>query len=115
MAAASTAKSALHVVEQMVRDVGVTAWKLYTAAVNVPSLTAGLVDTVDVTVTGVKRGDIVLYVGPADETELDVDVQLFAAKVTADNTVRVLAFNTTAGTLDAASESCDFIVLDRNA
>ena len=115
MAAASTAKSAQHVVESMVRTAGVTAWKAYTASVNVPSLTAGLTDTVDVTVTGVKRGDIVLAIFPADLTALDVDVQIYGGVVTADDTVRVLAFNTTAGTLDAAAESCTFIVLDRNA
>lgn len=115
MAAASTAKSALHVTEGMVRTAGVTAWKRYTAAVDVPSLTAGLQDTVDVTVTGVKRGDIVLYVGPSDLTALSADVQIISAVVTADDTVRVVAFNTTAGTLDAASETCEFIVLDRNA
>jgi hypothetical protein len=113
MAAADISKSVVHILEQLVLTANIQGVTTYTAAVDAPSLTTGLVDSVDVTVTGVSVGDIVLGVVTADNTALSADVHIIGAYVTAANVVRVTLFNTTGGTLDATSESHEFIVLER--
>lgn len=112
---ADLTRSIPHILEQLVRTAGITGVTVTTAAVDLPSLTAGLTDSVDVTVTGVTTKDIVLAVVPSDDSDWSVDVDVIAATVTAADTVRVVAFNTSGGTLDAASENADFIVLTRRA
>ena len=57
---ADITKSVPHINEQFVLNAGITGVVKYAAvSVDIPSLTAGLTDTIDVTVTGVKLGDIV--------------------------------------------------------
>lgn len=112
---ADITKSVPHILEQLVLTAGITGVTVTTAAVDLPSLTLGLTDSVDVTVTGVGLKDIVLAVKPSDDTDWSADVDIISATVTAADTVRVVAFNTSGGTLDASSENADFIVLTRRA
>ena len=118
--AADLTKSIPHIVQQLtsVGGAGVGGEILsidqVTAAVDLPSLTLGLVDSVDVVVTGAAIGDLVLGVVTADKTGASGDVVVLGATVVAANTVRVTAFNTTAGTVDATSEDYDFILATRS-
>ena len=111
--AADLSKSIPHILEQLVLTAGIKGVSVYTKAVDFPSIAAGAIGSVDVTVTGVALGDIVLFVGPADFSDWSGDIDVVSASVTATNTVRVVARNSTGGAIDASIEDATFIVLDR--
>ena len=111
---ADLSKSIPAILEQLVLTAGITDVTVYTASVDAPSLTLGLVDSVDVTVTGVAIGDLVIGCVTTDNSAASGDVVVLGATVVAANTVRVTFFNTTGGTIDATAENYDFITLGRN-
>lgn len=116
MTAATTTKSVQHVTEQFVLDGGVQSVKKYAAvSLDLPSIAAGSVGAKDVTVTGVKAGDVVLGVFTSDGAELDTaDVVILGGAVNKDNNVRVYAFNGHAtDAKNAAAKNVDFLVLKR--
>ena len=74
--------------------------------VNIASLTAGSDAHLNLTITGVLLGDLVLFGSGVDP----VDV-VFSVVVTAADVVTVSAVNETAGTVDLADTPGNFIVL----
>lgn len=113
---ADLSKSVPAIIESLVLDGKIRGVTLYAdVAVDLPSMATVTIGVIDVTVTGVTIGDIVLDVVPSDDTALNVAVHIISSRVIAANTVRVWAHNSTAGTLDAASENHDFIVLERTS
>lgn len=113
---ADISKSVPAVIEALVLGGKITGATLYAdVAVDFPSMNTLTIGVVDVTVTGVTIGDIVLDVVSATDAALSAAVYIFGSRVIAANTVRVFAHNSTAGTLDAASHLHDFVVLERTS
>ena len=78
-----------------------------TATVDLGSVAANTSEEETATVTGVKSGDYVAVVKPS----LEAGIILGTVRVTADDTVAIQVVNTTAGAIDAASESMTFLVI----
>lgn len=120
MAAATTAGSAQHFVENFVKGKGVTNTALasvpakrieghLTGTVAVPSIgTAGLGGSVAVTVTGAALGDVVLA-GP--KSALPTNCVMTNAYVSAADTV-TLAFQAVGGTVTGANNTFNIVFID---
>lgn len=78
-----------------------------TASVNIASTATNTTTETDVTVTGVKVGDIVIGSKPTHSTGLGITNY----RVKADDTVSIQAMNTTGSTIDPAAETYTFVVL----
>lgn len=76
------------------------------ATVDLGSVAANTSEEETATLTGVRTGDIVLVRKPT----LEAGIVIADARVSADNTVTMQVINTTAGAINAASETMDFIV-----
>lgn len=76
------------------------------ATVDLGSVAANTSEEETATVTGVKSGDIVVVRKPT----LEAGIVIADARVSADDTVTMQVINSTAGAIDAASETMDFIV-----
>lgn len=74
--------------------------------VDITSLGAGVDAHLNVTVTGVARGDLVLFASGVDV----VDVA-FSAVVTADDVVTISAINETGGTVNLATAEASILVI----
>jgi len=110
MSAASTAKSAQHRGEELVRTAGVKAITATSAtSVTVPSITDPDIAKVDVTVSGVAVGDMVL-VAPLEA--LPTNCRLQGAFVTATDTV-TFVFGTEGGSVTGAAKTFDILIFDR--
>jgi hypothetical protein len=109
--AADISKSIVHATESLVLTAGIGSFDTYSVAVDLPSVAAGVSDTVQVTVTGVALGDLVLGVVPT--TALTAGYHVLGAFVSGADTVQVFVRNDSGGTVDPASQTFTFIVADR--
>ncbi len=80
---------------------------VYTATFDPASVSAASVAEQDITVTGVKAGDVVLSVS---KPTLTAGLTLGNARVKSAGTVAVQFVNPTAGAVDAASETYTFVI-----
>lgn len=103
-------KSVQHVVRQFVVTAGIKAvTKSSAVTVAVPSITDPDIAKVDVTVSGVALGDIVLV---APLAALPTNARLQGAFVTATDTV-TFVFGSEGGNVTGANKTFDVVVLDR--
>lgn len=84
----------------------------YSAALNPASMTTDAANSTAVTVTGVASTDICVACQPVATLEAGIVVQ--SARVTGADQITVEATNASAGTVDAASGTCDFYVVRAN-
>lgn len=103
-------KSVPHRVNELVRGVGVKGWVYDTAlSVTVPSITDPDDAHVDVTVTGVALGDVVLGCNPT--VALPANCLLTGAYVSAADTVRV-NFASEGGNVTGAAKTFSILIAD---
>lgn len=76
------------------------------ATVDLGSVAANTTEEETATVNGVRTGDIVVV----RKQSLDAGIVIADARVSADDEVTLQVVNATAGAVDAASQSMDFIV-----
>lgn len=89
-----------------VLDGNVKSITILQATVDLGSVAADTSEEETATVTGVRSGDIVIVRKPT----LEAGIVIADARVSADDTVTLQVVNATAGAIDAASETMDFIV-----
>lgn len=78
-----------------------------TATVDLGSVAANTSEEETATVTGVKSGDYVAVM----KSDLDAGIMIGTCRVSADDTVAITVMNSTAGAVDAASETMTFLVI----
>jgi len=78
-------------------------------SVNPPNLTAVTAGTVSLTITGVRVGDMVFM---TPNSAFEAALVYVGARVTADDTVVVDIHNPSAGTVDGAALSWDYVWFD---
>lgn len=88
-------------------------WDHITATINLGSLAAGAAATTDVTVTGVRAGDLVMFLDTEAVTHRGFIVRA-APIAPSDNTVTLRLFNAGA-TLDPLSDTYHFLVIHRSS
>lgn len=76
------------------------------ATVDLGSVAANTSEEETATLTGVRAGDVVKVV----KSDLDAGIILGTVRVTADDTIAIQVSNTTAGAVNAASETMTFEV-----
>lgn len=79
------------------------------ASVNPPSIATNAVGTATATITGLAVGDAVTAIPPV---ALELGLVCISAIVTAANTVTLFILNTTGGTIDGASRTWTFVVIN---
>lgn len=84
--------------------------KKFSATIDPPSVAATSVAAVDVTVSGVKSGDIVLAYNLANYSTLS-GVGICGAFVTDDDTITILLVNPTGSAIDPSETTWTFYIL----
>lgn len=77
------------------------------ATVDLGSVAANTSELETATLPGVKPGDIVVPIKPT----LNAGLAVIQAYVSAADTIQLTVMNTTAGAIDAASQTYDFVVI----
>ena len=85
----------------------VTGITVLTATVDLGSVAANTTEEETATVTGVRAGDYVAVM----KADLDAGIAICTCRVSADDTVEITVVNSTAGAVDAASETMTFLVV----
>lgn len=108
--ALDTYKSVQHIAEQLVLTAGVKAISKSAAlSVTVPSITDPDIAKVDVTVSGVAVGDVILV---APLVALPTNARLQGAFVTATDTI-TFVFGSEGGNVTGAEKTFDVVIFDR--